>query len=1034
MNRTAKIILISFASLLVILIMGISVLLWMVFTPERLTPIVQKQLKNYVSCPAEIRNVELTFFSSFPEFALKIDGITLINPMQGAQNDTLLSSGTLKATIEIREFVKNNKVILTDILFENLRANVFSNIHGKTNYDVFITDSTVQDTSAFENPFELVKLDKLAVKNANISYIDLKSKMSASLNNLDAEMLMDMKKSVINLMLNANTPHISFKTDSTIFLNNANVELKIPAQFDMDKMHLTLDKSEILVNGLKAGILGNVNLKNDIVTNLEFETAAYPLKDLLALVPAEYLTSLEGMNLSGIISSKGTVIGTFNNNSMPVIDVTAALNKGDFAYNALPVKLREMNGNLRVLLDMNNKSQSHITINEFSTLTGNSRIEGKGLIDQIMLDDMIFDLDLKMGLSLADLKPFMPEGMNMSFSGIANGNAKTKFRLSDAMNADIEKMNITGFLDARNLRIDYDSLSMYADKAKLRLKAPDKHYKELSFLNADLWCEHLNVNQGKNIKATLHNVNLLAKTSNLMETDKTTHMKLDFDFDMLKASMTDMTAALQKSKGNADVKMNFSDTIAWPTVTCDFDISKLNFEMDSTSAIINAPKGTISMKSEKENPVNLILDILYTGTNTLASMGKNQLNAGYMSTNTHIIYKPKEENMLLQWVPNGQIAMHNATMKASGIDADIRMPILEMNFTPDTYIIQNGKLLVDNSDFELTGKLWNVNKYLKNEGLLKGEFKFRSELTDVYKLMDLTNGFGEEDSTLTASEQISRDSAQAASGPYMVPKGIDLTLDAQIENVQLGFDSARNLLGSIYVRDGLLVLEDLRFNTSSARMQLSAMYRTPRRNHLFVGFDYHMTNTEISELLKTIPDIDSIMPMLRSFGGKGEFHIAAEAYTDSAYNLKKSTIRGVASIKGENLVLMDGETFSDIAKTLRFSKQAKNKVDSLSAEFTIFRNEVDVYPFQIVMDKYKAVIGGRHNLDMSFDYHISLTDSPLPIQLGVDVKGTPDKMRVTPARCQYAHLYRPVQRREIDIRQLEIRKMIRDGLTSRLKD
>ena len=103
MNRTVKIILISFVSLLVALLISISVLLWLVFTPERLTPIVQKQLKNYISCPAEIKDVELTFFSSFPEFALKIDGITLVNPTEGAQNDTLLSSGALRATVDIKE-------------------------------------------------------------------------------------------------------------------------------------------------------------------------------------------------------------------------------------------------------------------------------------------------------------------------------------------------------------------------------------------------------------------------------------------------------------------------------------------------------------------------------------------------------------------------------------------------------------------------------------------------------------------------------------------------------------------------------------------------------------------------------------------------------------------------------------------------------------------------------------------------------------------------------------------------------------------
>jgi hypothetical protein len=299
--------------------------------------------------------------------------------------------------------------------------------------------------------------------------------------------------------------------------------------------------------------------------------------------------------------------------------------------------------------------------------------------------------------------------------------------------------------------------------------------------------------------------------------------------------------------------------------------------------------------------------------------------------------------------------------------------------------------------------------------------------------MDLTNGFGVDDTLqITEATQISETKSaevSASSGPYMVPKGVDIKLHAQVDRALLGFDSVKHVLGDLYIKDGLLVLEDMRFTTSAAKMQLTAMYRTPRKNHLFMGLDFHILDMEISELLKMIPDIDTIMPMLRSFGGRGEFHIAVETYVDSMYNLKKSTLRGVSSIKGENLVLMDGETFSEIAKTLRFNKKTENKVDSLSAEFTIFRNEVDIYPFLIVMDKYKAVVAGRHNLDMSFDYHISLTDSPLPIQLGVDIKGTPDKMKFYPVKCKYANLYRPAMRNEIDTKQIEIRKMIRDALT-----
>ena len=134
------------------------------------------------------------------------------------------------------------------------------------------------------------------------------------------------------------------------------------------------------------------------------------------------------------------------------------------------------------------------------------------------------------------------------------------------------------------------------------------------------------------------------------------------------------------------------------------------------------------------------------------------------------------------------------------------------------------------------------------------------------------------------------------------------------------------------------------------------------------------------------------------------------------------------------MVLMDGETFSEIAKTLKFNKKTENKVDSLSAEFTIFRNEIDIYPFLVVMDRYKAVVAGRHNFDLSYDYHISIVDSPLPIKLGVDVKGNMDDLSYKLAKCRYAEFYRPSSRRVVENKQLELRNLIREALTQKVKN
>ena len=86
------------------------------------------------------------------------------------------------------------------------------------------------------------------------------------------------------------------------------------------------------------------------------------------------------------------------------------------------------------------------------------------------------------------------------------------------------------------------------------------------------------------------------------------------------------------------------------------------------------------------------------------------------------------------------------------------------------------------------------------------------------------------------------------------------------------------------------------------------------------------------------------------------------------------------------------------------------------------------------MDKYKAIIAGRHNFDMSFDYHISVVDCPLPIKLGIDIKGNENDLSYKLAKCRYAEFYRPSARHDVENKQLELRKMIRDELTQKVKE
>ena len=109
-------------------------------------------------------------------------------------------------------------------------------------------------------------------------------------------------------------------------------------------------------------------------------------------------------------------------------------------------------------------------------------------------------------------------------------------------------------------------------------------------------------------------------------------------------------------------------------------------------------------------------------------------------------------------------------------------------------------------------------------------------------------------------------------------------------------------------------------------------------------------------------------------------------------------------------------------------------IDSLDVEMTVFRNEVDLYPFVVSMDKYQAVLSGYHNLDMTYNYHISLTKSPLLFKLGLNIMGNLEDLKFRLAKCQYKKLYKPQKRGVVDEQILALKKTISSSLQAGVKN
>jgi hypothetical protein len=794
--------------------------------------------------------------------------------------------------------------------------------------------------------------------------------------------------------VNISSSKLSLEYGGEKYLQQASVQLDLPLDIITSRQFIKLKNATATINDLQ--LLLNGTIENDTVgkninTDLTYKLASWPVKTIMALVPPTYNSYFKGIDIDGLLSSDGSIKGFYNGSHMPVMAMRLLFEKGTVKYSSLPFPLHDVDGDLTIYTDLTSDSLSFVHINHFTAKTPQSNFSIEGMVTHLF-KDITCNLTTSAGLTLDEFNKMIPQSMKTTVSGKASGQIKSRFTLSQFEKMQFEKMKLSGSVNLSDFDVKYDSISLKTDKSKIDFEMPvsKPSSKNTGYVFASIISDNIVAGKLASYNASLKNSSLILETSDIRDTTKIPYLICTFSMDGISAGMNDMSVA------------------------------------------IVSPQGKVSVSPRPGKSDQPHISLSYNSGELKTSMGKNFASVNKISADLNLANDNTQKDIFLQWLVKGYVDMNKGLITMSEFTNPIEIPSVKMDFNPETFSIKESSMKIGKSDFQLSGNFNNVLSYFRGDSILRGKFNFVSNTTDVAQLMALTSGIGTYDST-SVNKQENTTADTSNSGPYMVPKKIDVTLNVNVRLATMGVDTATNIKGAVQIHDGTLLLNGLTFDTPAAKMQLTAMYRTPRKNHLYLGIDYHMMDVEISELLTMIPDIDSMMPMLRSFGGRGEFHIAAETYLDSLYNIKKSTLRGAASIAGNNLVLMDGQTFSEIAKKLRFNKKTQNKVDSLSAEFTIFRNEIDIYPFLIVMDKYKAVVAGRHNFDMTFDYNVSVVDCPLPIKLGVDIKGNVNKLSYSLGRCKYAQYFRPTSRHEVESKQLELRKMIRESLAEKVK-
>ena len=983
------------------IIIALSIACYLIFTPARLTAIAHQVADQYVTCEYELDEVELTYFSTFPYFGVSVKDVCLINPMEGAQSDTLVAVPELLVSLKLIDAIHGN-ICIKRFHLRDATANIYIAADGTTNFDVFKSEDDEEEEED-EGGWQLKSVrweEDLKVSARYLSFVDEKDTIAASLDEASIVLASQKRDDLDGALLDLSAQHVCATLKGEEYAQDLELRLHLPVYYK-NLEHVYIDKAKLQVNDfglLLDGEAGTPDLSSGVYTcDATVSTdGAWQIQEILALVPERFKASLKDIKVDGLMALEANVKGTYADSIMPVLTAHLDIKEGKGAYKPLPYTVRDLQLDADARLDLNKQQPSTVSINKLSAKTKESRIAAKGKVEDL-LEDMLLDLHLDIDANLPDFAYFMPKEIDLK--GQTKGKANAKIRLSDLSEMRLEKGTIDADLTLTDIAYTMDSMEATLPYTKAKVFIPNKNpsRKSVNWACVDLDTKQVDFSMDTTINAALGASMIRIEAANVLNNEQ------------------DYFASIH----TASLDGRFEDIHA-----------------DLTNAELEA-----YLAGGKKMSAKIQTDALQ------AEMGEElMVKTEALRIEAAARYKAGEENILLQWNPRLTIHLKNGEVRMpERLPEPIYIPSIEFAYSNKAMNIANSRIELGNSDLNIKGNVRHIGGWFRHKKILEGELDIVSDHCDANQLMawfsadeetsqeseaESQESKAESQEELTSTPEQNTPDSTKEMEPFMVPLDVDLALNTNLKEVEIFNQLAKDLKGGIFMQEGNLILDEVGFVCRAAKLQLTAMYRSPRRNHLYLGMDYHMVDVDIDELLTMIPNLEEMVPMLSSFKGAAEFHLAAETYLNSQYQPKMSTLRGAASLTGKDLVVLDGETFDKISKLLLFSKKTENKIDSINAELTIYKNQIDVYPLCVQMDNYMVALGGRHNTNMTFDYDINVLS---PIYLGVKVSGSMDDLQIKLAKCKFAQDFKPHWYQKVDNQSRELRERIKQSMEKNVR-